>query len=221
MPDEEKKKQTEDQAVSREKARYWVAVCYPENMIEGWEEDIGELLQVPYAYCIHDKCFEKDGTTPRKVHVHIIVAFSNTTTYNHALKLFKRLGDKAVNTCQSVIGIRHMYDYLIHDTEDSRKKHKHLYEKSERVTGNNFDIGNYEQISTADKVAMRRELANLIMENDITNFRKFYFMVKANYDESYEDVMAGNSSYFRCLITGNFQAHQEELAEQQQSRQGS
>ena len=208
MPDEVKV-QNEDQAVSREKARYWVAVCYPENMVEGWQDDIGELLQVPFAYCIHDKCFEKDGTTPRKVHVHIMVAFSNTTTYNHALKVFKRLGNKAVNTCQSVVGIRHMYDYLIHDTEDSRKKHKHLYEKSERITGNNFDIGSYEQISTLDKNRMVKELADKIIEDDITNFRIFYILVSNNYDTQYFEVMKNHAQFFRALIAGNYQARQE------------
>ena len=207
MPDEVKV-QNEDQAVSREKARYWVAVCYPENMIEGWQDDIGELLQVPYVYCIHDKDVESDGT-PRKVHVHIMVAFSNTTTYRHSLKVFKRLGDKAVNTCQSVVGIRHMYDYLIHDTEDSRKKHKHLYEKSERITGNNFDIGSYEQISTLDKNRMVKELADKIIEDDITNFRIFYILVSNNYDTQYFEVMKNHAQFFRALIAGNYQARQE------------
>lgn len=207
MPDEVKV-QNEDQAVSREKARYWVAVCYPENMVLGWQNDIGELLQVPYTYCIHDKDVESDGT-PRKVHVHIMVAFSNTTTYNHALKVFKRLGDKAVNTCQSVVGIRHMYDYLIHDTEDSRKKHKHLYEKSERITGNNFDIGSYEQISTLDKNRMVKELADKIIEDDITNFRIFYILVSNNYDTQYFEVMKNHAQFFRALIAGNYQARQE------------
>ena len=207
MPDEVKV-QNEDQAVSREKARYWVAVCYPENMVSGWQNDIGELLQVPYTYCIHDKDVESDGT-PRKVHVHIMVAFSNTTTYRHALKVFKRLGDKAVNTCQSVVGIRHMYDYLIHDTEDRRKKHKHLYEKSERITGNNFDIGSYEQISTLDKNRMVKELADKIIEDDITNFRIFYILVSNNYDTQYFEVMKNHAQFFRALIAGNYQARQE------------
>jgi len=199
---------TEDKQVSREKARYWVGVLYPENMVEDWKDNIDNLVQVPYAYAIHDKCKEKDGVTPRKEHVHLILCFSNTTTYAHALSVFKRLGDKAVNTVQSVVGIRHMYDYLIHDTEDCRKKHKYEYAPSERITGNNFDIGSYEQLSTKDKLNMRKDLANMIIENDITNFADFYIYVLANYDDAYFDIMSSYTSFFKAIITGNFQRNQ-------------
>ena len=43
---------------SREKARYWVAIMYPENMLDNWEDEISGKVQVPFAYCIHDKCME-------------------------------------------------------------------------------------------------------------------------------------------------------------------
>ena len=122
------------------KARYWTAVCYPENMRPDWKERIGEVLQLPYAYCVHDKDVQGDGDD-RKAHVHIMVAWPNTTTYKSALETFKGLsapGAQCVNTCQKVQNVRYMYDYLIHDTDDARKKHKHQYARSERVTGNNF-----------------------------------------------------------------------------------
>lgn len=35
------------------KARYWWAVLYQENMVDGWRDNIEELLQLPYAYCDH------------------------------------------------------------------------------------------------------------------------------------------------------------------------
>ena len=35
------------------KARYWWAVLYQENMVDGWRDNIEELLQLPYAYCEH------------------------------------------------------------------------------------------------------------------------------------------------------------------------
>ena len=90
----------------------------------------------------------------RKDHVHLIVAFPNTTTYKHALNVMDLLsaeGKKAINKCEAVVGIRNVYDYLIHDTEDCRKKGKEQYDPSERITGNNFDIGAYEQLGTVEK----------------------------------------------------------------------
>ena len=98
------------------KARYWTGVLWLENLDENWQDEIADLVQVPFAYCIHDKDVDEQNEG-RKPHVHLILAFSNTTTYNHALQVFKLLGDKAVNTIQACISIRNTYEYLIHNTE--------------------------------------------------------------------------------------------------------
>ena len=72
-------------------ARYWWAVMYPENMIDNWEEKIYSLIQYPFAYCIHDKDLRHEVAEERKKHIHLIIAFNNTTTYNHALNVFRKL----------------------------------------------------------------------------------------------------------------------------------
>ena len=59
-----------------DKSRYWQAVCWLENMVDGWQDSIGDLLQLPYAYCIHD--MDTDSMSEhRKNHVHIIIVFPN------------------------------------------------------------------------------------------------------------------------------------------------
>lgn len=135
-------------------ARYWWAVLYQENMRPDWREKIDDLLQLPYAYCEHTA--DKDSKSEhRKDHVHIIVAKSNTTSYKHIMEVFNLLsapGKKALNTCEACVNIRHCYDYLIHDTDSCRKQGKEQYDPSRRITGNNFDIGAYEQISSAQNM---------------------------------------------------------------------
>lgn len=189
------------------KARYWVGVGYPENMRPDWKDTLGEILQLPYAYCVHDK--DKDGDQDeRKEHVHLMVAFPNTTTYKAALQVLQGLsapGKKAFNTCEKVNNVRFMYNYLIHDTEDSRKKHKHQYDPRERITGNNFDIGNYEQLSLDEKKAIRQELAAAIFEQGFMNYLDFYGYVISNYSPEYEEVMVSYSGHFERLTKGNFQ----------------
>ena len=138
------------------KARYWQAIMYPENMIEDWENKICELLQVPFAYCIHTMDTDKKKEK-RKIHVHIMIAFTNTTTYRHALSVFKTLereGKSAMpnGAIMRVISVRQAFDYLIHDTDDSRKKGKYQYPKEFRILGNNFDIGAYEQLTVVQKL---------------------------------------------------------------------
>lgn len=191
------------------KAKYWQAIMYPENMIDDWFEEIYNLVQVPFAYCIHNQCSDKVGNK-RKIHVHIILAFPNTTTYNHALKVFKRLeknGCCAIpnDIIEEVINIRHAYDYLIHDTKDCEKKHKFKYALSDRITGNNFDIGNFEQLGTAQKNDMARELCDVIIEKGYCNFSDFYLDIVSNFDTSYFEILKTNSGLFERLTKGNYQ----------------
>lgn len=186
------------------KSKYWVAVLWPENLSADWQDTIGDTLQLPYAYCVHSP--DDDS---QKEHVHLMVAFPNTTTYNHALTVFKLLGDKAVNSCQAIINVRHMYNYLIHDTEDAQKKGKPLYPKEARITGNNFDIHHYEQLSVAEKDDIKRALAAIILRLKIVNYRDFYAYVAEEYAEdiSYLTVAEEKSAFFERLTKGNFQKY--------------
>ena len=189
-----------------EKARYWVGVCYPENMIEDWASVIGEKLQLPYAYCVHNK----DCTTAkedRKDHVHIMLCFPNTTTKKTAVTLFNKLSLEGMICCPSaeqVHNVRFMYEYLIHNTEDCKKKGKYLYEPKERICGNNFDIGAFEQISTTDKLFMAQELADLIVEQNFENLIDLYMFVASNYEIQYFEVLKGSGSFFSSLCKGNY-----------------
>lgn len=200
------KKQENNNTITT-KARYWVAVGYLENMREDWKEEISFLLQNPFAYCIHDKdSTSKDGED-RKHHVHILLAFPNTTTYKSAMHCFSGLnkdGCIAFNTCQKVQNVRFMYNYLIHDTEDCKKKHKHIYDEKERITGNNFDIGCYEQLSLVEKKTMRREIADLIYLKDFTNYLDLYMEVVNNFSAEYEDIFCANSGHFERLLKANY-----------------
>lgn len=197
------------------KARYWWAVLYPENMIEGWEDEIAQKIQLPYAYCIHDQDLDKAGDL-RKKHVHLLVVFPNTTTYKNALSVFKELGEKACNTCEKVISVRNAYDYLIHDTDDCRRRKKHQYGPDERITGNNFDIGSYEQISAADKQRMLKELIIYCVKRphimDIPTFYTEFFTDYAGRDEYFNIVITYNS-IIRSVVAGNYLKYKREQDE--------
>ena len=196
------------------KARYWSSILYPENMIDDWQEVIGDVLQLPYAYCIHDKDFlaeyqgKKGEEYQRKVHVHLIIAFNNTTTDSSALDLVNCLSKhncKCASTIQMVKQVRNAYEYLIHNTETSIKQKKYAYSPSERICGNNFDIGQYEQLALADKKRMRKELSMDIISYQFVNYLDFYSHVVSNYDDEYEDIVTTYSGHFERLTKGNYQ----------------
>lgn len=184
------------------KARYWWAVLYQENMVDGWRDNIEELLQLPYAYCEHVADVDGKGEH-RKDHVHVIIVFGNTTTYKTAMSVFKRLGEKALNKCERVIDIRHCYDYLIHDTDKCRKLGKHQYDPSERITGNGFDIGNYEQISTAEKQHMLKELTWFIMSEGYETINEFTQPALERFGEQYWEIMVSYSVFLVKYLNGN------------------
>ena len=196
------------------KHRYWVGVGYPESMKSDWQDIIADTVQLPFAYCIHDKDKQSDDEL-RKDHIHLIIAWPSPTTYKSALSVFNELsadGKTAFNEIKRIISMRNQYDYLIHDTEDSRKKKKHLYDKSERIEGNNFDIGNYEQLSLEAKKKMRDELSVLIFEKGFMSYLDFYMYVVSNFDEEYTDIIVGYSSHFDRLTKGNYYKYEIEKA---------
>lgn len=194
------------------KARYWNGVLYPENMIDNWEQEIGDIVQVPYAYCVHDADLT-GKEEERKIHVHLILVFPNTTTYSHALNVFNLLskpGYKAINTCQAVVSIRGSYDYLIHDTETAKKQNKKQYDPSLRITGNNFDIGAYEQLGIAERNDLCNQLCNIIISEKFTNFVDFYEYCLVNLfneDSNYFEIVKSYSGLFERLTKGNFQKY--------------
>lgn len=202
---EKEEKQEEVKAPVITSSRYWWAVLYPENMIDDWEEKIDDTIQLPYAYCKHT--LDRDSKSEhRKDHVHLIVAKNNTTTYKHIMAVFNLLsapGKKALNKCEAIIDIRHAYDYLIHDTKSCQKQGKEKYDPSERIEGNNFDIGAYEQISQAAKNEMLREMLDFVVDNAIMDITTFYIEFKPLTNAQYFDVFKSYGSLIERVCKGN------------------
>lgn len=196
-------------------AKYWTGVLYPENMRDDWQDVIGDVLGVPYAYCVHDKDTlagyqpKSDEDHMRKTHVHIVIAYTNTTTYNTVLKLFDKFSvatnKPCVNKVEVVNNIRHIYEYLIHNTETCKKQKKYLYDVSERITGNNFDVGAFEQLSMQEKNEMAKALCDEIVKQGFCNFVDFYMHVVSNYDSNYFEILKTYSGLFERLTKGNYQ----------------
>ena len=134
------------------KVKLWEGICYPENMRDDWQDEIDDILQVPFAYAVHDIDHDQKSKQ-RKTHAHIIVVWSGNTTRKAIINVLNRLsadGKKCCSSAEPINNIRHAYDYLIHDTASCRKKGKELYPVEARIEGNNFDIGQLEQLSTKD-----------------------------------------------------------------------
>lgn len=190
------------------KARYWVGVCWVSSMVDNWQDQLGDIVQLPFAYCLHDKDTDTAGDQ-RLPHVHLMLCWGNTTTYKAALKVFNRLsleGKTCCNTIQEVVGMRNQYEYLIHNTDAARSAGKHQYLPEERIVGNNFDIGLFEQFSIQDKDVALHELIELIKEKKLFNFLDFYdCIMQCEKSSLYFDVLKGYSGIIVKLLDANYQ----------------
>lgn len=206
------------------KNRQWVGVLFNENMRENWQEEIDNLVQLPFAYCVHDKGLQLEDGEHRKVHTHLILVWPAPTTYKHATEVFDRLSapnKRCFASIEPVYNAGRMYDYLIHNTEDCSKKGKYAFKPSERITGNNYDIGSYVQVSQTDKNEMFDKLTDLILANQISNYADFILSSRLEYPEEKElsrDVIRSYSGYFERLIKGVYLRGEAEMQEKVQKR---
>lgn len=187
-------------------AKYFTGSLYPENMPTDWEDNISNILQLPACYCIHNKDTNNDKQG-RKTHVHLIVAFRNTTTKNHALNIFNRLSLEGLKCCpfvESVIDIQHIYNYLIHDTDDARKKGKFQYDPSERICVNGFDIGLYVQQTASEKEDLLCDIEKLAFEPQFMNFKRLAMYVRDNMSKDHMRVTREYSGYLERITKGNY-----------------
>lgn len=204
------------------KARYWWCVFWTENLEADWEVKLGDKVQMPYSYSIHNADVDSKGKL-RPEHGHFLLPFPNTTTYKHALSVFKRVfGEKAVNTCQPVINIRHAYDYLIHDTESCRKQGKHQYDASCRITGNGFDIGMYEQTSVVDKEKKLDEMTMFILDGGYLDMGEAYLAIRKHFKDDCvaREVWRTYNSILDRMVKANYSKYcrqrDQEIARQEQ-----
>lgn len=190
------------------KNRQWCAILYNENMKPDWKDQIENLVQLPFAYCVHDKGLQLEDGDHRKIHTHLILVWPAPTTFKHAAEVFDRLsaeGKRCFSTIEPVYNARRMYDYLIHDTEDCRKKRKYAFSPSERVTGNLYDIGAYSQVSMTEKNDAFDKLTDMILAYEIQNYADLILRTREQFSEEWElmrDVIRGYSGYFDRLIRG-------------------
>lgn len=196
--------------MAESKSRYWWAVVYPENMLLDWEDQIAEIVQLPYAYCIHDRDLNSDDEYG-KVHAHLMIMWNGPTTYKNALRVFQDLalpGKICVHGLKMINDNRRAYNYLIHDTDDARKKGKYQYPAEQRIEGNNFDIHFYEQLSLEEKAEIFEELIDNVIMQGIYNLVDLRCWVLSLDDDSihnYLEVMRSYSAPLQRYLDGMYQ----------------
>ncbi|MDT2738267.1 replication protein, partial [Enterococcus pseudoavium] len=169
--------------MSKEKARYFTFLLYPESIPEDWEEKL-ELLGVPIAISpLHDMDEKtnkakwasddvvRNGKHYKKPHYHGIYVSKNPVTADSIRLKFKRLlGEKSVNTVQIITtSIHNTYLYLTHESKDAIAKNKYKYKSSDIKLFNNFDIDRYNTLDVEEKDELFEIICEIVEKYQIAN----------------------------------------------------
>lgn len=167
--------------MSKEKARYFTFLLYPESIPNDWIDNL-ELIGVPIAISpLHDKDLsDVEGQKYKKEHYHVIYVSKNPVTAESVrLKVKRSLGDKSVAMVQIVsTSMENMYLYLTHESKDAIAKNKHKYSKADIRLLNNFDIDRYVTLGVEDKDDMLNDVCDLIDDHNLANMRELRRFVK-------------------------------------------
>ena len=167
--------------MSKEKARYFTFLLYPESIPTDWLEKL-ELIGVPIAISpLHDKDLsDVEGQKYKKAHYHVIYVSKNPVTADSVrLKVKRSLGDTSVAMVQIIsTSMENMYLYLTHESKDAIAKNKHKYSKADIRLLNNFDIDRYVTLDVEDKDDMLNDVCDLIDDHNLANMRELRRFVK-------------------------------------------
>lgn len=177
-----------------EKNRHWTFLVYPESAPENWKEILQET-GLPFAVSpLHDKDLNADGVERKKPHYHILVCFSGPTTFMKVNKLCASLNSPIPKRVLSIIGI---YRYFTH--KDNPEKYQ--YNEDDIQCFNGFDIKDYNQLTTSQTLAIKKELQKIILSNHILEYSDLMDYLLENDLNDFYQVASNNTMFFDRYIS--------------------
>lgn len=164
------------------KGRHFWYVVYPESAPKDWVE---QLRQTGLAFCVsplHDKDVNPDGTT-KKPHYHVIVSWSNSTTYRSA----RSLCDEILKCPRPQILKNPTGAYRYHQHKDNPEKFQ--YEEASKTYN-----GWKRPIDSNEVTEIKRWIYQAIYIEDCQEYGELLTVCLAEGPE-YFDVASNNTMY--------------------------
>lgn len=189
------------------KKRTWTAVVYPESLPANWIDILKQSGLKCAVSPLHDKDYNADGSK-KKAHYHLILVYNNPTTYNNVSKFTQ--GALHGTVPQGLESVEGMHGYFTH--KDNPEKAQ--YDAQDTIYINGFNIYDFVELKKSDTLKIKKELQNVIISNDFTEYCDFMDYVKGTNDDNYYDVASGNTIFFNNYIASR--RHLKEKIKQQQ-----
>lgn len=178
--------------VNVEKARYWAFVAYPDSLPDNWQEILISTGLPCVVSPLHDADINADDTQ-KKPHYHIIMCFSNTTTYTNAKKITDSLN---ATIPKAVKNIKGYYRYLTH--QDNPEKAQ--YSEVDIITLNGFNKLDYFDITRNEILSIKRQVKAFIVEHNINEYCDLLdYLDEANLPELLDCAMS-NTILFNTYL---------------------
>lgn len=180
--------QEDDSKQDSLKGRHFVFVVYPESAPADWIEQLQDT-GLPFVVSpLHDKDVNPDGTI-KKAHYHVIVSWSNTTTYRSARGLCDMLKCPKPQLVKSCIG---QYRYLTHADNPEKYQYKEMPK-----TYNGW----VRPLDNADIANIKQEIWNFVFEYDCTEYTVL-LSVCSKQGSDYFEIASRNTIFFKAICDG-------------------
>lgn len=167
--------------MTKDKARYFTFLLYPESIPEDWEMQL-ELTGISMAISpLHDRDKSNvEGQEYKKPHYHVVyVAANPVTPHSVRMRIQRILGKQSIAKVQIVKqSMENIYLYLTHESKDAIAKNKYKYDKKDIKLLNNFDIDRYVVLDVEDKDEMLNDVCDMIDDHGLANIRELRRFVK-------------------------------------------
>lgn len=184
---------TEKNATTNTKKRNWAMVLYPESAPADWVEQ----LQLTGLQCaispLHDRDVDPTGT-PKKAHYHVILVYGNTTTYANVKRLTDSLNQPIPQPLEQIRGY---YRYLTHKDNPDKAQ----YDEADIRALNGFNITDFVEMTKSEVLDQIKQLQQLIIDLDMTEYAQFLDYVMYNCDDNAYDVACHNTYLFDSYLT--------------------
>lgn len=173
------------------KGKYWCFVLYPDSAPPDWREILNSSGLAWAMSPLHAFDLNADGGK-KKGHYHVIIIWQATTTYK-AVKSFTqgKLCGTVPQVLHSPLGY---YRYFTH--KDNPEKYQ--YDERDIESGNGFDIADYAKMTKKQRVEMHYAISQMIMDNNIDNYRDAVAMCMALGFDEYE-MITSHTMHFSGL----------------------
>lgn len=187
-----KDKNQENYKYNSTKKRNWTFVLYPESAPEDWRDILQRTGLAIAVSPLHDKDIDPTGEV-KKAHYHIILCYNNTVTGRMVKELVDSLHQPMPLPIDSVRGL---YRYFTH--KDNPEKYQ--YDEREITTINGFDILDFADLSSADKIKIKLELIKFIVEKNICEYSDFIIEVMKLEKDDYFLIASTQTIFFNAFI---------------------